>query len=33
MNYFELIGILVWMSVTVLMIIGFEDRDGDESEG
>lgn len=33
MDCFELIGILVWMSITVLMIIGFEDKDGDESEG
>lgn len=27
MNYFELIGIVVWMAIVVLMIIG-----GDESE-
>lgn len=32
MNCFELTGILIWMTITVLMIIGFDDEDGDESE-
>lgn len=32
MNWFELIGIAVWMTIVVLMIIGFDDEDGDESE-
>lgn len=33
MNCFELIGILVWMTTTVLIIIGCDGKDGDESEG
>lgn len=33
MNCFELIGIVVWMAIVVLIIIGCEDKDGDESEG
>lgn len=32
MNCFELIAAVVWMAITVLIIIGFEDKDGDESE-
>lgn len=33
MNCFELIGIVVWMAIAVFIVIGCEDRDGDESEG
>lgn len=33
MNCFELIDVLVWMIIVVLIIIGCDDKDGDESEG
>lgn len=33
MNWFELIAAVAWMAITVLIIIGCEDMDGDESEG